>query len=108
MKNRGIVSVVLLSIFTFGIYAIYWFYVTANALNEADKEEKPLMNFILALVLSCITFGIYGIYWEYKFCKKADKVLGKDNAILAFILCLFLTPVAMAIEQSAINEKIGA
>ena len=78
MTNRSVLSVVLLSIFTCGIYQIYWMCVTTNELNQEDAQE-PLMHYLLAWLLGIVTCGIYFIYWHYKFYKKMDFVTGKDN-----------------------------
>ena len=104
MKERSVVSVLLLSIFTCGIYAIYWTYATAKELNEKEPEE-PLMNYILAILLGIITCGIYSIYWMFKFYKKVDSVTGEDNFVLNFILSLIgLNLVSTCIVQNSINN----
>lgn len=106
MKNRSVVSVILLSIFTCGIYSLYWCYVTTEELNAADHDE-PLMNYILSILLSLVTCGVYGIYWAYKFYQKADKVTGSNNLILNFILHIFgFSIVSMAITQDEINKSL--
>lgn len=104
MKKREELTVVLLGLFTCGIYSLYWFYTTAEDLNVEDDEE-PLMNYILAILLGIVTCGIYLIYWDYKFYQKVDKVTGENNAIVNFLLVLFLIPiVGMAIAQNSINS----
>lgn len=105
MKNRNIICIILLFIFTFGLYGIYWTYVTADALNEEELGDK-LMNYIVAILLSLITFGIYGIYWAYKFYRKADRVLGTNNFLVSFLLHLFgFSIVSAAITQNEMNKE---
>ncbi|MDE6408337.1 MAG: DUF4234 domain-containing protein [Anaeroplasmataceae bacterium] len=109
MQKRDVIVVILLGIFTCGIYSIYWFYTTAEALNNEVDDNEPLMNYILALLLGLITCGIYPIYWYWKFYSKLDKYTGENNAILNFILGLFVTSIAgMAIAQSSINKTVEA
>ncbi len=104
MTYRNVITVLILSIITCGIYTLYWFYVTAEELNNEDSNDH-LANYVVALLLSCVTCGIYGLYWNYKFYKKVDSVTGEDNCIINFVLSIFLTPLAgMAIAQSAINK----
>lgn len=104
MKERSVVSVLLLTIFTCGIYGIYWTYVMTEDLNEREPED-PLMNYILSILLSIITCGIYGIYWLYKFYKKIDSVTGEDNFVLNFILSLIgLNLVSTCIVQNSVNN----
>lgn len=105
MQKRDVIIVILLSIFTCGIYQIYWFYVNAQSLNQEEPSD-PLMNYIGALFLGLVTCGIYSIFWMYKFYKKLDSVLGEDNCILNFILSLFCSPiVGTAIAQNSINNR---
>lgn len=104
LTERNVVSVILLSIFTCGIYTIYWYYVTAEDLNKAEPKE-PLMNYILAWLLGFVTCGIFTIYWQYKFYKKLDDVTGESNCLLNLLLSIFLTPiVGIAIGQNSINN----
>jgi drug/metabolite transporter (DMT)-like permease len=104
MTERSVIKVLLLSIFTCGIYFIYWEYVTAQELNNKEPEE-PLMNYILAILLGIVTCGIYGIYWSFKFYKKVDNVTGENNLIVNFILSLLgLNLVSTCIVQNSINN----
>lgn len=106
MTKRSVVSVILLTIFTCGIYQIYWLYVTANELN-AEQPEDSLTNYIIAILLSVVTCGIYGVYWFYKFYKKVDSVTGENNILLNFILHIFTgAVVSTAIVQDSINKYI--
>jgi hypothetical protein len=104
MTKRDILSVILLSIFTCGIYSIYWMYVSAEQLNSLESEE-PLTNYILAIVLGILTCGIYSIYWQYKFYKKVDSVTSENNLVINFILSILgLSLVSMAIAQTSFNN----
>ncbi|MDE6661309.1 MAG: DUF4234 domain-containing protein [Anaeroplasmataceae bacterium] len=109
MQKREIVTVVLLSIFTCGIYALYWFYTTSEALNNEVDDNEPLRNFVVAILLGMVTCGIYTLYWLYKFYTKVDKYTGENNAILNFVLGFFgLEIVSIALAQSSINKKLEA
>ncbi len=65
--DRDIVTYVLLSIVTCGIYSYYYIYEMSRDVNVMcadDGEETPgLAAFIL---LSIVTCGIYSYYWIYK------------------------------------------
>lgn len=107
MKNRSVLSVILFSIITCGIYSLYWLYVNAEDLNEKETGEPKLMNFICAILLGFITCSIYTIYWYFKFYKKLDKYVGSDNCLINLLLTLFFTPiVGIAIAQSSVNNKM--
>lgn len=104
MTKRSVVAVVLLSIFTCGIYELYWLYTTKNELN-AKAPEEPLKGILVMILLTIITCGIYGLYWYFKFYQKADKVLNTQNLILYFILSIFgLGIVAEALLQDSFNH----
>ena len=89
MTKRSVLSVILLTIFTCGIYSIFWYYQTASELNQQESDE-PLTNYFLAILLSILTCGIYGIYWLYKFYKKVDSVTNTDNLLISLLLSLFI------------------
>ena len=65
--DRDIVTYILLSLVTCGIYSYYYVYEMARDANTMcvnDGEETPgLAAFIL---LSIVTCGIYSYYWIYK------------------------------------------
>ena len=65
--NRGLISLILLTIVTCGIYYYYYIYKMAHDINIAcagdGQETGGLVQFLL---LSIITCGIYSLYWEYK------------------------------------------
>ena len=65
--DRNIVTYVLLTIVTFGIYGYYFLYKLAEDVNvmcQGDGKKTPgLLEFIL---LSFITCGFYAFYWYYE------------------------------------------
>ena len=104
MTKREVIAVILLSIFTCGIYSIYWHYVTAEELNRVEPNE-PITNYILAIVFGIFSCGLYLIYWQYKFYKKVDVVTGESNMTINFVLSLFgFSLVSQAIVQNSINN----
>ena len=66
-EDRSLVTYILLSLVTCGIYGYYFIYKLAEEVNiacEGDGEQTSgLVAFIL---LSFITCGIYAYYWYYK------------------------------------------
>lgn len=67
IKQRSLLTYILLSLVTFGIYSIYFWYTYTDDLNTVcagDGEETT--NYILVLLLSMVTCGIYGYIWYYK------------------------------------------
>lgn len=79
-ENRRLWKLVLFTIPTFGIYNIvFWFQFTRD-LNEMNREEKKIKNYILVLFLSLITLGIYRWVW---FFYLADRIqtTGEDMGL---------------------------
>ncbi len=72
--NRNVVTVVLLSIITCGIYAYYNLYAIARDVNIAcadDDENTP--GLAVYLLLSLVTCGFYYLYWLYKLGNRLAK-----------------------------------
>ncbi len=110
MKERNIVTCIILSIVTCGIYGIIWFIGLTDDAKLA-AEDTSLASGGLAFVLTIVTCGIYGFYWAYKIgelIKNAQAKRGmqpKDNAILYLLLQLFgLGIVVYALAQNDLNE----
>lgn len=106
MTKRNIVTFILLSLFTCGIYSIYWAYVTSEELNKVEKSTPDLMNFILAFLLGIVTCGIFLFYWEYKFYSKVDKLYGTNTALIYLILSIVgFSIISEALIQDTINKN---
>ena len=118
VKVRGPVWAGVWSLVTFGIYAIYWIYVTAKDLSEYGKAkghdlgQKPGMT-LLALLLGWIIIvpPIVAIYRQAKRIQQAQRLAGlpeKMNGWLALVLYLVIFPVFYAYQQSELNKAWGA
>lgn len=65
--DRGLISYILLSIITLGIYSFYFIYTLARDINIACKDDgTKTAGLVQFIVLSLVTCGIYSYYWEYK------------------------------------------
>ena len=93
IPTRNIVSCIILSIITCGIYSIYWFIVMTDESNYLVDEKSASGG--MAFLYTILTCGIYAIYWNYKMGKKMTEAGNKynmatsDNAVLYVILSLF-------------------
>lgn len=64
-EDRRLWKLLLFTIPTFGIYNIvFWFQLTKD-LNDINREDKKLKNYILVLLLSILTLGIYRWVWFF-------------------------------------------
>lgn len=64
-EDRKLWKLVLLTIPTFGIYNIYFWFRFTRDLNEMNREDKRIKNYILVWFLSLITLGIYRWVWLF-------------------------------------------
>lgn len=65
--DRGLVSYILLSIITLGIYSYYFLYTLARDINIACKGDGGKTSGLVAfIVLSLVTCGIYAWIWYYQ------------------------------------------
>ena len=90
-QEKNIVTNVILSIVTCGIYGIIWFI----QLNDDAKEysnDASMPTGGVAFLLTLVTCGIYGIYWAYKMGKAIQKAKidngmanAADNSVLYLV-----------------------
>lgn len=105
LTKRNIVTLILLSVFTCGIYSLYWMVVTTDELNQALPTEKSTSGGT-SLILSIITCGIYGIYWQYCICRKMDELNGTTDWYVPFLFYILLSPIiSNAVLQDRINKN---
>lgn len=108
IKERSIVTSIILSLVTCGIYSIYWFIVLTNEINKASGRENDTSGGI-AFLLTLVTCGIYGYFWAYKLGEKRDIIANEkgNSNILYLILTFFgLGIVVYGLAQDALNKSI--
>lgn len=65
--DRGLLSYILLTIITCGIYGYYFIYKMAHDVNVAcEGDGENTSGLVAFILLSFITCGIYAWYWYYK------------------------------------------
>jgi len=83
MTQRSILAMILLSIFTLGIYMLYWFIVFQV---ELKKQTGDGFGGFAHFLMSIFTLGIYSIYWQYAAGKRLAKQGANDYSLLYLIL----------------------
>lgn len=64
--NRSIITYILLSILTFGIYGLFFIHSLADDVNTMCRDDgKTTSGLLVFLLLSVLTCGIYSIIWWY-------------------------------------------
>lgn len=108
ITRRDIVTAIILSIVTCGIYSIYWFVCLTNDMNKASGRNGDT-NGGIAFLLTLVTCGIYGIYWAYKIGEKRDIVVSENSSSNVLYLVLSLVGfgiVVYCLAQDALNKAI--
>lgn len=118
-KIRNPLGVIGLSIITFGIYGIFWYYFTNKELaaigkahNSDECGDSPGKS-VLAVTLGAFVI-VPAFISGYNFCKRlaaAERLTGTPQGMeagLLFVLYVFLSPVAAYIAQSNLNKVLQA
>jgi magnesium-transporting ATPase (P-type) len=96
--NRGLLKFILLSIITFGVYAlVFWCGVGKDVNTIASEHDgKRSMNYIAVFLLSAITFGIVALVWTINLCTRIANELNRRNINIckfsALVLLWILVP----------------
>ncbi|MFV0254936.1 MAG: DUF4234 domain-containing protein [Erysipelotrichaceae bacterium] len=110
VRKKNIVSAVLLSIFTCGLYFWYWVICLTNDIAILKNDNKYRSGG-LVVFLSLFTCGIYFLYWVYVTSRDIYKLelaydnTAADNSTLNVILAIFAASVvSLSILQLSINR----
>ncbi|MFT3692229.1 MAG: DUF4234 domain-containing protein [Kofleriaceae bacterium] len=87
--------VTVLSIITFGIYALVWHVQTKNEMNDQYSAGIPTAWILL------IPF-IGGLYWMWKWSEGAEKATGQSG-ITVFLLMMLIPIVGIPVMVSKFN-----
>jgi hypothetical protein len=100
MQERSVAGVVILSIVTCGIYALYWHVATKSEMVEAGADIPTAWLLIVPIA---------NIYWLWKWGGGIEHVTrGKLTAPVVLLLAILLPLISMAIVQDALNQAIRA
>ncbi len=116
-KLRNPLGIIGLSIITFGIYSIVWYYKVNKelaAIGQAKGTEECGTNPVTSVI--AVTLGAFILVppfvSAYKFCTRlsaGERVSGTPQGMepgLLFLLYVFLSPVAAYIAQSNMNKVL--
>ena len=109
IQPRDLVTAIIFSIITCGIYNIYWFIVLTDEVNSLSHREKDISG-ALAFILNLLTCGIYGYIWAFQMGQKADQINNSENSYSSIIyivmIALGLQIVALALIQDTVNKNL--
>ena len=104
IKPRNIVTAILLTIITCGIYGIYWIIcMTREAVSVKDPSDSAILEIVLMLFLPFVGYFLL----EKKFSEglNARGIAHSDNSVLYLILGLVgLGIVPLCMIQNDLNK----
>lgn len=110
IKEKNLVTSIILTVVTCGIYGIIWFINLTDDAKAVSGDEK-MQGGGIAFLLTLVTCGIYGFFWAYQMGKaintaKVNKGLPEDDkSVLYLILQIFgLGIVNYALMQNDLNQ----
>ncbi len=111
VQERNIVTAIILSIVTCGIYGIIWFINMVDDVNRICNDEKSSQSGGTVFLLSLVTCGIYSYVWLYQAGQRMFRAGQKynvqiaDNSVIYLVLCIFgLGLVDYCLIQSDLNK----
>lgn len=117
-RDPGIVLV--LALFTCGLYLIYWYYRMYEEFEQLTGETPTGNAFVLDFVLYVVSCTLFGVWVDYKISEKLNvmqrergMVGATDSTMLAVVLDLgayvtgmFTNYVTSAIQQDQLNKLV--
>ena len=108
-ENRDPIMVIVFSIITCGIYAIWWWYTIMTEIKNSLGRED--VNPGLDLVLALVTCGLYGIYLHYKYPQLMLEMQDRaglprnDISVISLVLAVVgLGVVSLFMMQTELNK----
>ncbi len=96
MTKRSALTVVILSLITFGIYALVWQVQTRNEMNRQYGTAIPTAWLLLVPFIGAL-------YWMWKWSDGAEKATG-TSGISVFLLMMFIPIVGIPVMVGKFNQ----
>jgi len=94
--EKSPVAVFFLTMVTCGIYSIFWYAGTKDAMEARGAEIGPTWHFFVPIL---------GLIWWWKWCQGVEKVTnGQMTATSVLLKLWFLGAIGMAWIQSDFND----
>ncbi len=107
ITKRGLVTVVLLSLVTCGIYMLYWLYVTTRELQTATGRSQftPVVILILSLLFTPVGLVLFAMEANARLndIRAAKGMPPADNQVIWIVLGILLPIVQIPLIQNEIN-----
>jgi hypothetical protein len=119
IERRDPGVVLILALFTCGLYLFYWYYKMYEELVELDGKTPTGNSYILDLLLVFVTCSLWGIWVDYKISMQLNElqdargIRSPDTTMLAVgldvaayitgFLCNYITS---AVQQDQLNKIV--
>lgn len=96
-QHRSLAKQVVFTVVTFGLYVVYWWYVTHRQLARGtDAESSPVLRTVGLFV------PVVNLVVIWKTSRDAEAVTDLNGAVL-FLLFLAVAPAGWYLVQSGVN-----
>ena len=109
LKKRNIPICIILSIFTCGLYLLYWYVKVTDEVNEVC--EYPDTSGFMSLIFAILTCGLYTVYWGWKIGRKLEYArhvrgipTGHMNILFLLLNIFALDLITVALVQDELNR----
>ncbi|MDD2426869.1 MAG: DUF4234 domain-containing protein [Eubacteriales bacterium] len=108
-QYRSPVTVLLLGIFTCGIYLIYWRYITSQDINAVLGYEKTKPSYELLGIL-CMIFSWINMYYIDEALVEIDNKRGfhSDSKFILWLLLTFFLGIGTLFMAYTVQERLNA
>ncbi len=119
IERRDPGVVLILSLFTCGLYLIYWYFKMYDELEELCGTTPTGNSFILDLLLTFVTCSLWGIWVDYKISMQLNDlqrergIMSPDSTMLAvgldvaaYITGFFCNYITSAVQQDQLNKVV--
>lgn len=100
---NNIALYLILTIFTCGIFNLYWNYKQMQACNELSGEQK--FNWAIWFFVSIITCGLYHLYYQYQMGATLVQI-EKDNNLTSLDILPLISLLGTLMGLSLIVDMI--
>lgn len=110
ITKRSIITALILSFVTCGLYVLYWQIKVTDEMNEL-LDDRSATSGLMTLIFELITCGLYGFYWSYKMGERVERLKGVPSGstgLLYLIVFIFgYGLINLALIQDTINDKLS-
>lgn len=111
IQPKSIVTCIILSFVTCGIYGIVWFIQLNDDVNTLSGDFKTSGG--MAFLLTIVTCRIYGLYWMYNQGVRIDQIkqsrgipTGNSGVLYLILAIIGLDIVSYCLIQNEINNLV--